>query len=139
MKINFVAGFGPLVRDSKASLTFYRDVLGLPLVGADDYMAMDGFDGIKHFGQWTVEDAAEAIFGPRAWPADIPVPNANIEFDVESPEAVGEAARELAAAGYPLLVGPKTEPWNQTVVRLIGPEGMLVTISHTPWLHEGGS
>ena len=59
-----------------------------------------------------------------------------MEFDVESPEAVEAAARELVAAGYPLLVGPKTEPWNQTVVRLIGPEGMLVTISYTPWLHE---
>jgi len=136
MKIKFVAGFGPLVRDRSASLAFYRDVLGLPLVGDDDYVAMDGFDGIKHFGQWTVEDAAESIFGTREWPSDIPVPSANMEFDVESPEAVAEAARELEAAGYPVLVGPKTEPWNQTVVRLIGPEGMLVTISYTPWLHE---
>ena len=138
MKIKFVAGFGPLVRDAPASLAFYRDVLGLPLAGDGDYVAMDGFDGIKHFGQWTVEDAAEAIFGAREWPADIPIPNANIEFDVESPAAVEAAARQLEAAGYPLLVGPKTEPWNQTVVRLIGPEGMLVTISYTPWLHEGG-
>lgn len=72
MKIQFAAGFGPLVRDSKASLRFYRDVLGLPLVGDDDYVAMDGFDGIKHFGQWTLEDAAESIFGTREWPADIP-------------------------------------------------------------------
>ena len=91
MKIKFVAGFGPLVRDAKASLTFYRDVLGLPIVG-DDYLAMDAFDGIKHFGQWTVEDAAESIFGTREWPSDIPIPNANMEFDVDSPEAVHAAA-----------------------------------------------
>ena len=72
----------------------------------------------------------------REWPAEVPLPQANIEFDVESVDAVADAARELEAAGYPILVGPKMEPWNQTVVRVLGPEGMLVTISFTPWLHE---
>ena len=136
MKVSFLAGLGPLVREPERSLAFYRDVLGLPLVG-DDYVAADNWQGLRHFGQWTLEEAAESIFGTREWPADIPVPQANIEFDVESEEAVAAAAAELTAAGYPPLVGPKKEPWNQTVVRVIGPEGFLVSVTYTPWLHQG--
>jgi len=135
MQVKFVAGFGPLVRDPDESLRFYRDILGLPLTG-DDYVSTDDLDGMMHFGQWPVADAAEAIFGTREWPADVPLPQANIEFDVDSAAAVEDAARTLAAAGYPALVGPKTEPWGQTVVRVLGPEGLLVSITFTPWMHE---
>ena len=35
-----------------------------------------------------------------------------------------------------LLVGPKEELWGQTVARLLSPEGILVGIVHTPWMHE---
>lgn len=136
MKVSFLAGLGPLVREPERSLRFYRDVLGLPLVG-DDYVAADNWAGTRHFGQWTLEEVAESIFGTREWPSDIPVPQANIEFDVETEEELEAAAADLRAAGYPPLVGPKKEPWNQSVVRVIGPEGFLVSITYTPWLHDG--
>jgi catechol 2,3-dioxygenase-like lactoylglutathione lyase family enzyme len=136
MRVRFLAGMGPLVRDKAASLAFYRDLLGLPIVGDDDYMAAESFDGLRHFGQWTLEDAAESIFGTREWPADVPVPQANLEFDVDTVEELEEAARELRAADYPPLVGPKTEEWGQSVVRAIGPEGLLISITYTPWMHE---
>jgi catechol 2,3-dioxygenase-like lactoylglutathione lyase family enzyme len=136
MRVSFMAGLGPLVRDAEASLAFYRDLLGLPLVEGNGYAAADNWQGTRHFGQWSVADAAESIFGSREWPSDIPLPQANFEFDVESVEAVEAAARELVAAGHPLLVGPKVEPWGQTVVRLLGPEGLLITLSYTPWMHE---
>ena len=135
MRVQFLAGLGPLVRDPQGSLAFYRDVLGIPLVG-DDYVAADNWAGTRHFGQWTRADASESIFGTRDWPADVPVPQVNLEFDVESPEAVEAAAREIEAAGYPLLTGPKIEAWGQTVIRLLGPEGHLVSITYTPWQHE---
>ncbi len=134
MKVKFVAGFGPLVRDRQASLVFYRDMLGLPLRG-EKYVSADEIEGVKHFGQWTLEDAAQAIFGKREWPADLPVPQANIEFDVESEEALEQAAEELRAAGYPILVGPKKEEWGQSVLRLLSPEGLLIGITYTPWMH----
>jgi len=134
MRVKFVAGFGPLVRDRQASLAFYRDKLGLPLQG-DEYVSADDLEGVKHFGQWTLEDAAESIFGKREWPADLPIPQANIEFDVDSEKSLDEAARELRAAGYPILTGPKKEEWGQTVLRLQGPEGLLVSITYTPWMH----
>ena len=137
MRVQFIAGLGPLVRDSETSLAFYRDLLGVPLEVGDGYAAADNWAGTRHFGQWSVADAAEAIFGSRDWPADVPVPQGNIEFDVESEEALEAAATELRAAGYPPLVGPKKEEWGQSVVRVIGPEGLLITIAFTPWMHEG--
>jgi catechol 2,3-dioxygenase-like lactoylglutathione lyase family enzyme len=137
MKISFVAGFGPIVRDLDASLAFYRDTLGLPFEGDDDYIAANDLDGVRHFGQWRLEDAARSIFATERWPEDVPVPQANIEFDVDGFEALDEAARELAAAGYRVLVGPKQEPWGQGVVRLLGPEGLLIGITYTPSMHEG--
>lgn len=134
MKVKFVAGFGPIVRDGETSLAFYRDTLGLPLHG-EEYVSTDELEGVKHFGQWHIEDAAEAIFGKREWPQDVPIPQANIEFDVESEEALQQAAEELRAAGHRILVGPKKEEWGQSVLRLLGPEGMLIGITYTPWLH----
>jgi catechol 2,3-dioxygenase-like lactoylglutathione lyase family enzyme len=135
MKISFVAGFGPLVRDLPASLAFYCDTLGLPLEGDDEYIATNDLDGVRHFGQWRLEDAARSIFGTDAWPEDVPIPQANLELDVESEAAVEDAAASLRAAGYPVLVGPKVEPWGQTVLRLLGPEGLLISITYTPWMH----
>jgi catechol 2,3-dioxygenase-like lactoylglutathione lyase family enzyme len=126
MQIKFVAGFGPLVRDRQESLRFYRDTLGLPLRG-EDYVAADDLEGVKHFGQWTLEDAAESIFGTRRWPSDVPLPQANIEFDVDSEESLDNAAMELREAGYRVLVGPKKEAWDQTVVRVSSPEGLLIS------------
>lgn len=51
------------------------------------------------------------------------------EFDVDDVRA---ATAELTAHGYQVLVANKTEPWGQTVSRLLGPEGLLVGVAHTP-------
>lgn len=88
MQIEFVAGFGPLVRDP-----------------ADE------------------------------WPADVPLPQANVEFDVGTEEDLADAARQSQDAGYPPLVGPKREPWGRSVVRILGPEGRLVSLTCTPSMH----
>ena len=138
MKICWVAGIGPIVRDMEASRAFYRDALGLPL-GEGDYPMTDDLAGVKHFGLWTLEGAAESCFGTTDWPNDLPVPQACLEFDVADAEAVVDAAKELAAKGYRVLVGPKTEPWGQTVARVLSPEGLLIGVTHTPWQHDRDS
>ena len=134
MQVKFVAGFSPIVPDPAASLAFYRDALGLPLPD-DDYPSTEALAGVKHFGLWSLAGAAESCFGTSTWPADLPVPQAALEFDVADAAAVATAASELEGKGYRLLVGPKTEPWGQTVVRLLSPEGLLVGVTHTPWHH----
>ena len=110
MRIAFVAGFGPITTDTSASLAFWRDDLGLPMEEiAPDYWGTD----------------------------EVPTPQAWLEVDVLSGDAVGDAAAELEVAGHRLLKQPVTEPWGQTVARLLSPEGLLVGITFTPWMHRG--
>lgn len=134
MDIRFVSGIAPIVRDMDASKAFYVEILGLSLSG-DDYPATSDLQGVKHFGLWTLSEAARSCFGTDDWPAETPVPQASVEFDVVSVEAVGDAVKELTSQGHRLLVGPKTEEWGQTVARVLSPEGLLIGIAFTPWMH----
>ena len=132
MKVRFVAGVAPIVPDLASARSFYVDALGIPL-SDDDYPATFDFEGVKHFGLWRLEDAAQACFGQPGCPNEVPPPQASIEFEVDD---VAAAAAELEGKGYRLLHGARTEPWGQTVARLIGPEGLLVGLSYAPWYHE---
>jgi len=126
----FVAGFGPIVRDPAASRRLYAETLGLPLrEDADGYLHTGALDGVKHFALWPLAQAAVSCFGTDRWPADLPVPQAWIEFDVGNVE---DATAELRSQGYELLVATRREPWGQVVTRLLGPEGLLVGMTHTP-------
>ena len=132
MKILFVAGFAPISRDSSASCDFYIRDLGLPMDPEAEYPSTDALGGAKHFGLWSLAQAAQSCFGTAEWPADVPIPQATIEFEVED---VAAAARELESKGHQLLHPARVEPWKQTVARLLSPEGLLVGLSYTPWLH----
>ncbi len=139
MKVSFVAGFGPIVRDPAASREWWQQVLGMDLGEiAPDYYGTDDLEGVKAFAAWPLAQAAENTFGTPEWPADLPVPQAWIELDVDSADAVAQAAQELVAKGHRLLREAKTEEWKQTTARLQSPEGLLVGISFTPWMHGEG-
>src|SRR5579864_8320102 len=130
----FVAGFGPIVRDPAASRKFYSKALGMRFKeDADGYLYTGGLDGAKHFALWPLAQAAESCFGTGQWPGNLPVPQAWIEFDVANLET---ATAELKSQGYELLVAMRKEPWGQAVTRLLGPEGLLVGITHTPELRK---
>ena len=136
MKVSFVAGFGPVVRDVAASRAFWGDGLGIPLTeAAPDYLTSEHLGGARYFALWPLDQAAQATFGTDAWPDDVPAPSAWIELDVESVAAVAPAVAELEAAGHRVLRGPQQEPWGQTTSRLLSPEGLLVGITFTPWQH----
>ncbi|MFN2484572.1 MAG: VOC family protein [Candidatus Limnocylindria bacterium] len=135
MKIAFMAGFGPIVRDMHASTRFYTDALGIAFEGDESYRHTDKLDGVRTFSLWPLSEAAKSCFGTDEWPSDLHVPQAWVEFDVDSADAVTAAAEELAAGGHRLLAPPKTEEWGQTVVHLLSPEGLLLGVSYTPWMH----
>ena len=138
MKIDFVAGFGPVSRGPE-SLPFWSQTLGISFEeAAPGYFHTEDLAGTKAFAVWPLEQAAEATFGTATWPAELPIPQAWVEFDVGSPAAVGEAIAELRGAGCQVLVGAHDEPWGQTTSRLLSPEGLLVGISYTPWMHGEG-
>lgn len=141
MQVSFVAGFGPIVRDPEAARAFWGAGLGIALrEAAPNYWTNDDLEGVKAFALWPLDQAAESCFGTAPWPADLPAPQAWVEFDVASPEAVAAAVAELEAAGHRVLRGAHVEPWGQTTSRLLSPEGLLVGVTYTPWMHppDGG-
>lgn len=133
-----MAGFGPIVRDPAASREWWQEVAGFEMEEiAPDYYGTDDVEGVKAFAAWPLSQAAENTFGTPEWPDDLPVPQAWIELDVASEDAVRQAADELVANGHRLLREARTEEWKQTTTRLQSPEGLLVGISYTPWMHNG--
>ncbi len=124
LNVLFVAGFGPVTRDTQSSKSFYVDALNLPLKHMDgngDYLLtdVDELNGVKHFALWPLSQAAQSCFGSAIWPEDIPVPQGWIEFEVEN---IDIATDVLQRQGYRLLVANRKEPWGQTVTRMLSPE-----------------
>jgi catechol 2,3-dioxygenase-like lactoylglutathione lyase family enzyme len=132
--IKFIASIAVISPDPAESRKLYLDALGLPLEGGE-YLHSEKIDGAKHFGVWPLTQAAEACFRTQEWPADRPVPQASVEFEVEDADAVQPAAEELRAAGFVLLHDARKEPWGQTVARLQSAEGAIIGISFAPALH----
>jgi hypothetical protein len=134
IKILFIAGFGPIVRDTGASRKLYSKSLGIPFKEeSGGYLHTEALKGAKSFALWPLSQAAQSCFGKDSWPDDIPVPQAWLEFDVDS---VDEATLELESREYRMLVKSKKEPWGQTVSRFISPEGLLVGITSTPSMQK---
>ena len=137
MKVLFVAGYGPITTDTKRSVAFYKENLGLSFKEeADEYFHTEDLEGAKSFALWPLSQAAQSCFGVNEWPAHLPTPTSWLEFDVED---VTEASEELKAKGYELLIATRKEPWGQTVTRLLSPEGILVGLTYTPWIRESES
>lgn len=137
MRVSFVAGFGPIVADTDASRGFWERGLGIELEeAAPGYFTNDSLEGVRAFALWPLSQAAESTFGSPEWPADLPTPQAWLELDVESPDAVRAAVEELSAAGHRVLRGAQEEPWGQTTSHLLSPEGLLVGVTYTPWMHD---
>lgn len=137
MNVEFLATVAVIARDPITSRDLYVEALGLPLQGGGDgYYHSEQIAGCKSFGIWPLSQAAQACFGTEQWPAERPVPQVSIEFDVADATAVAPAARELEQAGYEMLHGAREEPWGQTVARLQSPEGAIIGISYAPVLHD---
>ena len=137
MNIEFLSTVAVIAPDPQQSRKLYVDAIGLPLQGpSDEWQHSEQIGGCKSFGIWPLSEAAEACFGTREWPAERPVPQATIEFDVADAAAVLPAAQELADAGFTLLHPPRTEPWGQTIARLQSPEGAIIGISYAPVFHD---
>ena len=114
----------------------YIDMLRLPLKDQDGNLSTETLGGAKHFGVWPLNMAARSCFGSETWPDGVPVPHATLELELASVEAVHDGVSELKARGQRFLHEARTEPWGQTVARLMSPEGLLIGLSYAPWLHE---
>ncbi|WP_406135710.1 VOC family protein [Streptomyces sp. NBC_01089] len=136
MNILFITSTAVVVADPPQSRRLFVEALGLPLEGeGDGYYSSGSIPGSKHFGVWPLSQAAEACFGTPTWPADRVIPQASIE--VEDADAVAAAGDELERAGFASLHPARTEPWGQTVTRVLTDDGLIVGISCAPVLHDG--
>lgn len=134
MNVLFIAGFGPIVPDVAESRKLYGDRLGINFKEeTGGYLHTESVDGAKSFALWPLSHAAQSCFEKDSWPADIPVPQAWLEFDVDNVE---QATAELESRGYRMVIKNKKEPWGQTVSRLLSPEGLLLGITCTPFLRD---
>ncbi len=132
LTVLFIAGFGPIARDTAASRKLYEGALGISFKEeGGGYLHTGSLDGAKHFALWPLKEAAQSCFGADAWPAHVATPQAWLEFDVEDVE---KATAELEARGYSMIVKNRTEPWGQVVSRFIDPQGVLVGLTFTPWM-----
>ena len=130
LKVLFIAGFGPIVRDAGESRKLYRDIAGIPFKEENNgYLHTEAVRGANSFALWPLSQAAQSCFGTDSWPESIPAPQAWLEFDVDSVE---KATSTLESSGYRMLVKNKKEPWGQIVSRFISPEGLLVGLTFTP-------
>lgn len=139
MDVSFITSVAVVAADPAQSRQLFMGALGLPLEGeGNGYYSSGNIAGSKHFGVWPLTEAAQACFGSLEWPAHLLVPQASIEFEVADADAVVAAGAELQQAGYELLHPARTEPWGQTVARLLTSDGLIVGISYAPALHEQG-
>lgn len=140
MKIAFVAGFGPITRAAEPARSFWADGLGIELQEpVPGYLTNDSLDGVKAFALWPLSQAAESTFGTPEWPTDLPVPQAWLELDLGSVDEIAPAVAELRTQGHRVLKDVTEEPWGQTTARLLSPEGLLVGVTYTPWMHPTAS
>ena len=94
-----------------ASAALYRDGLGFAFKQMGDYFYIDGFEGAKHFGVWPLQMAAQSCYGRDDWPADVPVPQATIEYELADVAAVQAAVEGAVAHGdaHPVFAIPAQE------------------------------
>jgi catechol 2,3-dioxygenase-like lactoylglutathione lyase family enzyme len=137
VNVLFITSVAVIAPDPEASRTLFMGALGLPLEPdpTGEYFSSGDIEGSKHFGVWPLSQAAKSCFGTTVWPADRQVPQASVEFEVESEAAVAAAAQELLDGGFDVLHTTKTEPWGQTVARVQSVDGTIVAISYAPWMH----
>src|SRR5690348_17796162 len=107
LEVLFIAGFGPIVRDTAKSRKLYGDALPISFKEeTGEYLHTEALSGAKTFALWPLTQAAQSCFGKDSWPDDVPIPHAWLEFDVGSVE---KATAELESKGYKMLVKNRKE------------------------------
>ena len=105
------------VSDLPASITFYRDVVGLPFRFEDAGYAEFGTSGTR-FALYEARRAGWLI-GREVRPG----PAAEVVFMVGDVDA---EARRMAGLGVPVLSGPADRPWGHRTMHVGDPDGFVV-------------
>ena len=66
VKVLFIAGCGPIVRDTGESRKLYLDVLGIPFKQeTDGYLHSEAVPGAKSFALWPLSQGGAVLFWQR--------------------------------------------------------------------------
>src|SRR5581483_259309 len=77
IKVLFIAGFGPIVREAAISRKHYNQVLGIAFKEeSGSYLHTEALGGAESFALWPLEQAAQSCFGKDSWPDELPAPQA---------------------------------------------------------------
>jgi hypothetical protein len=121
IKVLFIAGFGPIVREATASRTLYNQILGIGFKEENDgYLHTEALKGAKSFALWPLSQAAQSCFGRDSWPRETPAPQAWLEFDVDNVERATEELRaSTVRKEQEGAVGPDCQPFHHSR-RIVG-------------------
>jgi catechol 2,3-dioxygenase-like lactoylglutathione lyase family enzyme len=113
------------VDDVPAALAFYRDALGMPVIG--DWSGEQGQCFVLGAGRATIEliDARQADYIDQAEVGRRIAGPVRLAVAVPDPAA---AATALAAAGGRLEAGARLTPWGDLNARVLAPNGMQLTL-----------
>jgi lactoylglutathione lyase len=111
--------------DYEEALRFYRDVLGLPELGA--FSSPGGHVTILDAGRATLEltDPTHAEFIDEVEVGRRVAGHVRVAFEVADSTAT---TRRLEAAGATVLAEPTVTPWNSMNARLDAPGGLQLTL-----------
>lgn len=131
----FVAGFGPITRESDESKAFYVEALGLLPADAGQRNLSAVGAGRAGRGEAFRPVAAGAGGAVLLWRRSLAGGSRGAAgVDRVRRGRHGGRHPRLVDRGYRLLVANREEPWGQSVTRLLSPEGLLVGVTYTPRL-----
>jgi catechol 2,3-dioxygenase-like lactoylglutathione lyase family enzyme len=118
-------------RDLEAVAAFYRDAVGLPVLGSfEDH---DGFSGLL-LGLPDASRQLELVATPGAEPA--PTAEDQLVLYLGSPASVEQAAARLLAANHEPRVSPNPY-WAQVgAVCFVDPDGYWLVLSPQSWTDD---
>ena len=95
----------------------------------DDYRFTEHLAGARHFSLMPLARLAASLFGAPAWPGELTVPQAWIEFEVDDIEA---ATRELEEPGGTTCWSVPGRNRGQLLTRFLAPGGLMVGVVRNP-------
>jgi catechol 2,3-dioxygenase-like lactoylglutathione lyase family enzyme len=118
-------------RDLEAAAGFYRDALGLPVLGSfEDH---DGFRGLI-LGLPDASRQLELVAAPGGEPT--PSAEDQLVLYLGSPERVEEAAAPIRAAGHEPSSSPNPYWANVGAVCFVDPDGYWLVLSPQSWMDD---
>jgi catechol 2,3-dioxygenase-like lactoylglutathione lyase family enzyme len=118
-------------RDLEAAAAFYRDALGLPVLGAfEDH---DGLSGLI-LGLPDASRQLELVAGPDAGPA--PTAEDQLVVYLGSAERVEQAAARMRSAGHEPRLSPNPYWANVGAICFVDPDGYWLVLSPQSWTDD---